>query len=521
MYRLLQRKLHLGAFLVAVAVVSSGCTSFRDYFRNGFKVGPNYCPPQAPVAMHWIDADKVRQPADTESLSRWWTVFNDPKLNYLILCAYRQNLSVREAGFRILQARAQLAIAAGNLFPQNQQANGSYNRVGSAVDPAAAVVLGRYSDQWNYGFNLNWELDFWGRFRRAVAAADANLDASVEGYDAVLVTLFGDIAQNYVRVRTDQERIRLLRANVELQRGILDYIEKRFRVGKVNVLDKDQAEATLRQTEAGIPLMELDQRQAENALCTLMGMPPGDLSNLLTDGPIPTCPPEVAVGIPADLLRRRPDVRQAERLAASQAEQIGIAEADLYPAFYINGTMGYQAQNFPDLFRQTAFHGSVGPSFQWNLLNYGRIVNNVRLQDARFQELAVTYQRKVLTAGQEVEDGLATFLWSQRRTRLLDESVAAARHAVKIVIIQYETGTVDFNRYALITQNLVTQQDSAAQAKGQIAQGLIAMYRALGGGWEIRLGNNAALMEAVTALPPPEAEAVPAPPAAPMQPNGS
>ena len=219
------------AAAATLVVAASGCTSFHDYIHNGFKVGPNYCPPKAPVAEHWIDAADVRQPADTESLARWWTVFNDPTLDYLVACAYRQNLTLREAGFRVLQARAQLAIAQGNLFPQSQTASGSYNRTAVAVAPNV-IGATRFYDQWNYGFNLNWELDFWGRFRRAVAAADDNLDASVEGYDAALVTMLGDIAQNYVRgphgPGADQD---CQQANVELQRGVLDYIEMRLNAG--------------------------------------------------------------------------------------------------------------------------------------------------------------------------------------------------------------------------------------------------------------------------------------------------
>jgi outer membrane protein TolC len=233
-------------------------------------------------------------------------------------------------------------------------------------------------------------------------------------------------------------------------------------------------------------------------------MPPVDLTNMLGIEPIPVSPPDVIIGIPADLLRRRPNVRRAERQAAAQAEQIGIAQSDLYPAFSINGNFGYTANNFPDLFKNTAFNGSVGPSFQWNLLNYGLIVNNVRYQDAKFQELAVAYQSTVLRANKEVEKGLVEFLRSQRRSRLLDESVAAAQEAVEIVITQLEKGVVDFNRYALIEQNLVTQQDSAAQARGQISQGLIAVFCALGGGWEIRLGGEAAAVEEALSVPLPK-----------------
>lgn len=286
-----------------------------------------------------------------------------------------------------------------------------------------------------------------------------------------------------------------MQANVELQRRVLSFIEKRFRAKAVSALDLDQATSNLAQTEAGIPLLETELRIAANRLCILMGMPPVDLRNLLGLGPIPTAPPDVVIGIPAELLRRRPDVRRAERLTAAQAEMIGIAESDLYPAFSIDGTLGYQARNFSDLFTSRAFNGSIGPSFRWNLLNYGRILNEVRYQEAYFQELVIRYQRTVLEANEEVENGLVTFLRAQRRTKLLETSVEAAKKAVKIVVLQYEKGAVDFNRYATIEQSLVQQQDTLAQAQGQIAQGLIQVYRALGGGWEIRL------MPAVAPLP--------------------
>ena len=489
----------------------SGCTSFSDYVHNCFKVGPNYGRPQAPVAEHWIDQDDLRTDNDPESLCRWWRVFDDGKLDELIAYAYRQNLSLKEAGFRVLQARATLAIATGNLFPQQQDAFGNYRRSAAAVDPSSVSLGTRFTDRWGYGFSLNWELDFWGRFRRAIAAADDKLDASVADYDGVLVTLLGDIAQNYVQARTSQERIALLKANVKLQQGIVKFINDRFPL-KVTRLDLDQAVSNLRQTEAAIPQLEIDMRQAENRLCTLLGIPTIDLTNMLGSGPIPTCPPEVALGMPAELLGRRPDVRRAERLAAAQAEEIGIAEADLYPAFSINGTLGYQARNFPDLFQYSAFNGSVGPSFRWNLLNYGRIVANIRYQDSRFQELAVAYQNAVLLANEEVENGLVTFLRAQRRTKLLNESVVAARSALDIVTVRYEHGAVDFNRYAVIQQNLVTQQDSAAQARGQIAQGLIAVYRALGGGWEIRLSGMPEVPNPVESIPAPQ-------PAAPIAPE--
>jgi NodT family efflux transporter outer membrane factor (OMF) lipoprotein len=479
---------------LAMAFMFGGCTGPREYLQNGFKVGPNYRPPQAVVPAHWIEANQVTAVQNPAQLARWWTVFNDPTLERLILCAYRQNLTLRAAGYRVLEARAQLAIARGEIFPQHQTANGSYQRVAQSAlatptSPLASVG-GRFYDQWNSGFNLAWELDFWGRFRRAISAAEDSLDASVYGYDGALVTLLGDIAANYTTVRTTQERIKLLRANVELQKGVLQFIRRQFEAGfRVNELDLDQATSNLAQTEAQIPQLIITEQQATNQLCILMGMPAVDIRNIVGSGNIPAPPPQVILGVPADLLRRRPDVRQAERLVAAQAEQIGIAEADMYPAISITGNVGWTATRFPDLFTPAAFNGMVGPSFQWNILNYGRIVNNVRFQDARFKELVATYQNLVLQASVDVENGMATFLDSQQQAKYMTESVTAAQKATRIVIIQYEKGTVDFNRYAVIQQALVQQQDLLAQAQGGIAQGLVQIYRAMGGGWEIRLSG--------------------------------
>jgi NodT family efflux transporter outer membrane factor (OMF) lipoprotein len=474
------------AWALAAVVVAAGCTSIHDYVHNGFKVGPNYCKPNAPVAEHWIDESDIH-PADEKDLSQWWTVFNDPTLNHLVHRAYHQNLSLREASFRVLQARAQLGIATGNLFPQTQNATGSFQRINQSRNTAQNVNT-PYYDQWNSGFNLSWELDFWGRLRRAVASADAQLQASAADYDQVLVTLLGDVASNYVQIRTDQERLRFLRQNIQILELVLKWTQRREKVGfKTTPLDVHQTESNLEQTIAGVSQLEMDKRIAENRLCVLMSVPPEDLKTVLGEMPTPVAPPELAIGIPADLLRRRPDVRKAERLAAAQSEQIGIAKAAFYPAFSINGSLGFQSQYFRDLFVSNSLQGNVGPSFQWNILNYGRLANNVCLQDARFQELVAAYQRTVLQAAEEAEDGLVTFLQAQQRNRHLEKSVASASAAVKDMFLPTALGQpgFDFNRFALIEQNRITQQDLLAQSRGQIAQGMIQVYRALGGGWEI------------------------------------
>ncbi|MCE9555296.1 MAG: TolC family protein, partial [Planctomycetes bacterium] len=479
---------------LVVLLTANGCTNPVQYVRNGLKVGPNYVTPPAPVAENWIDAADKRVRNDGEDPCLWWTVFDDPLLNRMMVDASRQNLTLREAGFRILQSRAQLGIAIGEFFPQQQNAAGSYTRFG---------VGQNFFDSWNFGFNLGWELDFWGRFRRAITAAEDDLDASVFNYDAVLVTLMGDIASSYVQVRTDQERIRLLQRIVVIQQNVLTFINAQLQVGFRGVTDVDraQAESNLKQSLAQIANLEISVRVNQNRLCTLMGIPTQDIDTILNSGPktaIPKTPDFVIVGMPADLLRRRPDVRRAEREAAAQAELIGIAESDFYPAITVSGTLGWQATRLPDLFTPQGFNSNVGPSFQWQLLNYGRIINNVRAQDARFQQLVVAYQNSVLRADEEVENGIVTFLKAQKRARLLQESVESAYTALGVTLARYEKGIAgaDFNRYAVIEQNLVLQQDQWAQAQGQVAQGLIQVYRSLGGGWQIRLGPPAGAVAA-------------------------
>lgn len=502
--------------VIAAAIIYSvsGCTGPRDYLRNGFKVGPNPCVSGANTSSHWIDAADRRVCEDFADVSRWWSVFQDPTLDRLIAEASSQNLSLREAGYRVLEARAQLGIAQGNIFPQSQNVSGGYQRAAaSEVANGAPGITSQFFDQWAFGFNLSWELDFWGRFRRAIAAAEHSLDASCANYDDVLVTLLGDVASNYIQVRTLQHRIELARTNIELQSRIFEVAEKRMKTGARNALDAHQARSDLTNTKSQIPQLRIALRQACNRLCILLGTPPRDLEQELGSGPIPTAPSEVVIGIPVELLRRRPDVRRAEHEAAAQAEQIGIAEADLYPMFGINGTFGYQAMNFPELFSSKAITGNIGPVFQWNILNYGRIRNNMRLQDARFQRLLTVYQNTVLRASAEVEDGLVTFLRAQERAQLLDESVSSAQQADEVISKEYGAGKagVDFNRVALIEQNLVQRQDLQAQSHGEIAQGLIQVYRALGGGWQT---SQAEAATPVAPLPPdakPQ-ETMPAPP---------
>jgi NodT family efflux transporter outer membrane factor (OMF) lipoprotein len=489
------------AGLVVAVLLNGGCTMTgpRQWIRNGFKVGPNYSRPTAPVAAEWIQANDPS--VQNQHLQDWWQVFRDPTLDALIGVAYEQNPTLRIAGTRVLEARAGQAIAVGNIFPQTQQASASYARVNlnpnlPLIGPLTnSLPPGERSlafSNWFDGFNLSWELDLWGRIRRNIESNNASLDASVEDYDAALVTLLADVATNYVQYRVAQQRIKIARDNVRIQEGILALTEERFQVGTTTRLDVEQARTVLEQTRSTIPSLQIALGQANDTLCTLLGEPPRDLEPDLGPGPelgsnpMPSTPTWVATGIPADLLRRRPDVRGAERRVAAQSAQIGVAEAALYPTLAVNGIIGWDAQDFSQFFETKSFIGAVFPSFTWNILNYGRIKNNVRLQTARTQELIATYQNTVLAAGREVQTPLRGFIRSREQADDLDRSVKAATAATQLGVQQYRTGTIDFNRVFNLETTQVQQQDQLAVASGNIALNLVNVYRALGGGWEMR-----------------------------------
>jgi NodT family efflux transporter outer membrane factor (OMF) lipoprotein len=506
--------------MVGFSLLASGC-HLPQWARNGFKVGPDYRKPAAAVADNWIDSDDPRVFSQPPEYPDWWAVFRDPVLNDLVDTAYRQNLTLREAGLRTLQARAQRAMVAGNLFPQTQQLSGSYTReqISIVQQPYLLPIpelFSRSFDKWSLAGNLSWELDIWGRFRRAVEAADANLETSVEEYDAILVCLIAEVVTAYVDIRTFEQRLEYARQNVRIQEGSLELAQARAEEGKTGDIGWYLSQSNLEATRASIPQLEIGLRQANNRLCTLLGLPTVDLNESLGAGDgIPSAPTEVVVGIPADLLRRRPDVRAAERQVAAQNAQIGVAISDLYPSIAVTGEISVQAEEFSNLFKSLASGGSVGPSFQWNILNYGRIINNVRVQDARLAELVASYQSSVLTANQEVEDSLVAFLRTQEQVRLLAGSVEATQRALELALINFKEGETDFTGVFVLQGDLEGKQDQLAAAQGEIVTSLISVYKALGGGWEIRCPNFDSRginnLETEEILPPPvsEEEALP------------
>jgi NodT family efflux transporter outer membrane factor (OMF) lipoprotein len=466
--------------LLIGTLMISGCTM----------VGPDYVKPTAPEQQEWLESGDPNIKSEEADFSDWWTVFSDPVLDELIQAAYQQNLPLQIAGLRIYESRAQLGIAFGFQYPQTQQGFGSATANQISKNAPNVAAADRYYTAYDIGLDAAWELDVWGKFRRAVQTGVASLEASIADYDDILVSLTAEVARTFIVLRTSEERLEVALQNVKIQQRSMDIAEVRFKAGAVTELDVTQARSLLKSTEATIPGFETDIRQAKNALAILLGRLPGEIDAMLGGpGLIPEVPAEVAVGIPTELLRRRPDIRFAERQLAAQSAQIGFAKADLFPHFSLFGTLGFQTSDntdesdFSDLFKKNSFTYTAGGGFNWDLFNYGRITNNVRVEDARFQELAVNYEDTVIRAAQEVED-------AQNAVVFLADAVKAAKRSVELSLIQYREGLVDYQRVLDTQRDLTTQQDNLVFTAGSVGQNLIAMYRALGGGWEIRGSND-------------------------------
>jgi len=456
--------------LMASVLFATGCTV----------VGPKYKKPTADVNSAWEEIETPSLDTDPPLDPEWWKEgFTDPVLDRLVEIAIEQNLDLRTAALRVLQARQQLSIAIGGRYPQSQSATG---------DAQNNTTNDGSTQQYSLGLNLAWEVDFWGKYRLAVQSAAAQLDASVADYDGAMISLLAEVAQSYLQIRTLQQRIDVAKFNLSLQEESLRITTAKFDAGDVSSLDVDQSQSLLYNTRAQLISFEQSQRQTTNSLAILLGRPPQDLSDLLGDGrAIPSVPPEIAVGMPQELIRRRPDIRAAERQLAAQGAQIGIAVSELYPQFTIGGSIGMSSQDgLGNLVNSDGFGLNLFGSFQWNIFNYGRLKGNIRLQDALFQELLVGYRSTVLQAQGEVENAIVAYLKSQEQLAAYDLAASAAQRAVDVSTIEYESGSVTYNTVINTLNSLRQQQDLLASTQGAVATNLVQVYKSLGGGWEVR-----------------------------------
>ena len=459
--------------LLLAALGLSGCV----------RLGPDFQAEPVTWIEHWnspaLEQASQRQPqADNQ---QWWTVFADPVLNRLIAEADAHNPSLKIAGLRVIEARAQLGIAQSGRYPQMQQAS------------ADSLYLDRNqsggrnpqdSSFWQHsaGFDVGWELDFWGRFSRAIESADASYFAAQANYEDVLVLLRAQMADSYFALRTAEARLRIARDNAKLQKRSFEITERLFNSGNNAELDLQQAKTQYLGTLSSIPEIESQVLRTRNALAVLIGRPPSQLPELATNtGLIPLLEQAVLDDVPANLLLRRPDIRAAELKVAAQSARIGIAEADLYPAITLLGSIGWSASSVDGAADNLDLGG--GPSLRWNVFDYGRLTDNVRVQDARLQQLLVAYQDSVLQAAREADDAATGLSKALARERILREAAFSAQRSLTLASAQYREGYSDFQRVLDAQRALFVQQDSYLLSRSSAVSNLIALYKALGGGW--------------------------------------
>jgi NodT family efflux transporter outer membrane factor (OMF) lipoprotein len=482
---------HRSNVVLILALSSLGCAP----------VGPDFVRPELEPRNEWSDYVREDFQFEEQDAVAWWEVLGDPALNELVALTQQQNNNLKIAGLRVLEARAALGIATGNQYPQSQFVSGSATTLGlseSNANTAGAADLSY--QQYNLGVGASWEIDFGGRFRRGVEAADANLLASIASYDDTLVLLTSQVVDTYTVIRTTEEQLIIAHENLTLQQRSHDIVDVLYRNGASNELDVQQAETLLLSTKATIPGFETTLLQAYHALSALLGMPPEDLASMLgTNSGIPGIPDTILVGVPADLLRQRPDIRRAELAAMAQNAQVGVATANLYPSFSISGSLGLAAgggtdttrtgeSGFSELFSSDSLTYSIGPSFVWPFLNYGRIKNNVRVQDARLQQALIQYRETVIQAAREVQDSMVAFSGSRQQDEILADAVVSAKRSSELSMIRYKEGFADYQRVLDAQQRQFSQEQRYVGNKGVSVRSLAQVYRALGGGWQVSDG---------------------------------
>ncbi|MHC4927402.1 MAG: efflux transporter outer membrane subunit [Planctomycetota bacterium] len=450
---------------------------------NGCHVGPTYEPPETVMPDQWHQTAVGGLADGSACLVTWWNVFEDPTLNELIDQAKAENLNLKNAYASVMEARALLGVASGE-SQLSLDATGLYSHDRASAN-GFTPTMGE-TDIFQVGLDATWEIDVFGRIGRTVESARAAMEASEENYRDVLVSLYSEVAQNYMDVRSLQARLRYAENNVNAQRETLELTKNRREAGLVPQLDVHQAELILAGTEATIPSLRQLESRAIHRVSVLVGKEPFALYEILSAGDeIPDVPEETIVGLPAELLRQRPDIRRAERTLASQTADIGVATAGLYPAFSLSGTFALQAQDFDDLGDWDSRVWGFGPAMRWNLFDGDRIRSSIKVQEAQAEQAMLQYEQTVLLALEDVENAMVAYVQEQQRYDSLQAAVVAGEKSVELVRTLYENGLTDFQNVLDMQRTLTVQQDQFAESEGQVAKNLVRLYTALGGGWNI------------------------------------
>jgi len=490
------------ALSVVTVLALSGCA----------KLGPDFEGVKAPpMPKTWSQGSPK---ADQKKIAQWWKRFDDPTLNQLVEKAYAQNLDIKSAGLRILQARAVLGISEGLRYPQvqNLSANGALTRQNDNNFEVAGI-----------NFDLGWEMDIWGKYARGIESSEATLYASLSSYNAIMVSIVSEVARNYINYRTSQERLAYAKRNVNIQERVTEMTEVQFNSGNVSELDMQQARTQLYNTRSAIPSLELAKVKSRNAIALLLALDAKEMDsllhsssksdavskyigaqkrntmqlkegkhNLLNVDMIPHAKLNPNHKIDANLIKRRPDIQVSEYQVRSNSALIGAKMAELYPSFSLFGNIGINSNNATGSWVSVgdALGVAIGPSFSWNIFQYDRIKNQVRLQDAVFEESLVNYNKKVLSAITEVSDALNGYIWTQKQQEENRKAVEATVRAFNISVVQYNDGLVNYQRLLTTVEKLTATQDRYATIKGNLAINAVLLYKALGGGWQMSQGKS-------------------------------
>lgn len=475
----------IGGIAARALLLAAGCA--WGAAGGGCTVGPDHTRPEDPAPeAPWPEAMEEGLSTQQADLREWWRGFGDAGLDGLVDRALAGNLDLREAVARVREARALRGIAGADQWPTvNVGASGTYERFsentfGGFGDP------GEKGEFYEAGFDATWELDVFGRVRRAVEAAEAEVGSAIESAWDVRVILISEVARNYVDFRSFQARLAIALENVRIQQETLDVSQSRLDAGVSGELEVAQSRSQLERTRAAIPVLEIQMKEAAYRLDVLLGQRPGTLMpELAAAAPVPAVPEAAPVGLPADLLRRRPDIRRAERDLAAATARIGVATADLYPRFRLNGSFGVESTHFGDLFESASRAWSVGPfEVVWPIFDAGRIRNNIRVQEARQEQALAAYERTVLEAHEEVARALVGYARLRDRRDSLRRAVEANRLAVDLANELWARGLTDFLNVLQTQGDLFVLEDQLAASEAAVTTNLIALYKALGGGWE-------------------------------------
>jgi NodT family efflux transporter outer membrane factor (OMF) lipoprotein len=452
-------------------------------FMGCAAVGPDYIPPNPRAPKKWstgLSGGLTADPVDKQSLSGWWTTLNDPVLTGLIERAVACNLDLRKAQARLVEERARRGMAESDRYP-------TLKTSGSATLSRSG---GRERKLFEAGFDAAWEIDLFGKIRRSTEAAQAEVEASQESVRDVLVSLLAEVALNYIDVRSYQTRLSIAQKSIKTQEETYQLTLWRSEAGLTSQLDVEQARSNLEETLASVPVLQTGLDQTLNQLALLLGKNPGSLrEELSSQAPIPVTPIEIAIGVPADVLRRIPSVRQAERLLAAQTAQIGVATADLYPQFNLVGSIGLESVSIKRL-ADTSQIFKIGPNFSWPIFDAGRIRKNIKVQNALTEQAMIDYEKAVLTALKDVEDALVAYAKEQVRRQSLQEASESAQRAEDLASSQYSSGLIDFQAVLDSQRYWLSLQTQLAESDASVTANLIRLYKALGGGWRPMTGTD-------------------------------